>query len=288
MRSAPAARRAGTSSRSCRSGSRATACSACRWSQSALDDEDLTIHETPLPPLAAAVLASLASAVAPHLPSVGVLVSLLPELEARAARLHLAGQRQRAERAGARRSASTSRRSPRAARSASRPIPSRPCTSSAATAPASRCRRSSAPRGWRSATTAATWPGSRPSTRALGNLEVRAGRADPERPDVVGHRQAGRERRLPGRRGRGWRPSCAQAADPWTCRWCREQIARSPCPLCGHRGRPPRRRALLRAVAPAISTAPARRSLGGSSPAIDDASPGRSRSRGRTAAGRRA
>src|SRR3954447_21077496 len=50
--------------------------------QSALDDEGLTIHETPLPPLAAAVLASLASAVAPHLPSRGVLVSLLPELEA--------------------------------------------------------------------------------------------------------------------------------------------------------------------------------------------------------------
>src|SRR3954447_19595601 len=50
--------------------------------ESALDDECLTIHETPLPPLAAAVLASLASAVAPHLPSRGVLVSLLPELEA--------------------------------------------------------------------------------------------------------------------------------------------------------------------------------------------------------------
>jgi hypothetical protein len=31
--------------------------------------------------------------------------------------------------------------------------------------------------------------------------------------------------------------------DPWTCRWCRELVARSPCPLCGHRGRPARRRA---------------------------------------------
>src|SRR5688572_16885808 len=50
--------------------------------QSALDDEGLTIHETPLPPLAGAVLASLASAIAPHLPSTGVLVSLLGELEA--------------------------------------------------------------------------------------------------------------------------------------------------------------------------------------------------------------
>ena len=26
--------------------------------------------------------------------------------------------------------------------------------------------------------------------------------------------------------------------EPWVCRWCRELIARSPCPLCGHRGRP--------------------------------------------------
>ena len=40
-----------------------------------------------------------------------------------------------------------------------------------------------------------------------------------------------------------------QAADPWTCRWCREQIARSPCPMCGHRGRPPRRRAAAPSVA---------------------------------------
>jgi hypothetical protein len=30
--------------------------------------------------------------------------------------------------------------------------------------------------------------------------------------------------------------------EQWVCRWCRELIARSPCPLCGHRGRPVRRR----------------------------------------------
>ncbi len=29
--------------------------------------------------------------------------------------------------------------------------------------------------------------------------------------------------------------------EAWGCRWCRELIARSPCPLCGHRGRPRRR-----------------------------------------------
>ena len=32
-----------------------------------------------------------------------------------------------------------------------------------------------------------------------------------------------------------------QSVDSWTCRWCSELIARSPCPLCGHR--PARRNA---------------------------------------------
>ena len=38
-------------------------------------------------------------------------------------------------------------------------------------------------------------------------------------------------------------------ARPVACRWCRELIASSPCPLCGHRGRPVRRRAPRRASA---------------------------------------
>jgi hypothetical protein len=29
--------------------------------------------------------------------------------------------------------------------------------------------------------------------------------------------------------------------DTWPCRWCGELVARSPCPMCGHRGGPPRR-----------------------------------------------
>jgi hypothetical protein len=31
-----------------------------------------------------------------------------------------------------------------------------------------------------------------------------------------------------------------QSAEAWACRWCGELIARSPCPLCGHRARPRR------------------------------------------------
>src|SRR5688572_30714153 len=50
--------------------------------RSMLDTHRLALYETPLPPLAATVLASLASACAPYAPSTGVLASLLPELEA--------------------------------------------------------------------------------------------------------------------------------------------------------------------------------------------------------------
>ena len=32
-----------------------------------------------------------------------------------------------------------------------------------------------------------------------------------------------------------------QTVDSWACRWCGELIARSPCPMCGHRARPRRR-----------------------------------------------
>ena len=33
-----------------------------------------------------------------------------------------------------------------------------------------------------------------------------------------------------------------QDVEVWACRWCGELIARSPCPLCGHRARPRRLR----------------------------------------------
>jgi hypothetical protein len=46
-----------------------------------LDRPRLAIYDTSLPPLAAGVMASIASAVAPHLPSPGALVAALPALE---------------------------------------------------------------------------------------------------------------------------------------------------------------------------------------------------------------
>ena len=50
--------------------------------RSMIDTDRVAVHETALPPLAGAVLCSLASSLAPHVPSAGVLASLMPELEA--------------------------------------------------------------------------------------------------------------------------------------------------------------------------------------------------------------
>ena len=50
--------------------------------RSMLDTDRVAVHETALPPLAGAVLCSLASALGAHVPSAGVLASLLPEIEA--------------------------------------------------------------------------------------------------------------------------------------------------------------------------------------------------------------
>ena len=50
--------------------------------RSMLDTDRVAVHETALPPLAGAVLCSLASALGAHVPSAGVLASLMPEIEA--------------------------------------------------------------------------------------------------------------------------------------------------------------------------------------------------------------
>ena len=69
--------------------------------RSMLDTDRVAVHETALPPLAGAVLCSLASALAPHVPSAGVLASLLPELEAELHVFTWLGSRDRAQRARA-------------------------------------------------------------------------------------------------------------------------------------------------------------------------------------------
>ncbi len=167
--------------------------------ESALDDERLTIHETPLPPLAASVLASLASAVAPHLPSRGVLVSLLGELEAE---LHVftwlgsvSGLSVPAPTIGQH----VASLSPGSAFGVSSyPEPSvHKLGRDGAGVPLPRIERPSrlavSDHGGNVALGAHRQRGAR-RPRGAG------GRADAQRAVVVGHRQAGRERRLPGRR----------------------------------------------------------------------------------------
>jgi hypothetical protein len=77
---------------------------------------------------------------------------------------------------------------------------------------------------------------------ALGNLEVRTVEPTPNGPSWWGTGKLVESVAYPVDVQR-LAADLAQAADPWSCRWCRELIARSPCPMCGHRGRPPRRRA---------------------------------------------
>ena len=207
-----------------------------------LDTHRLALYETALPPLAATVLASLASAAAPHAPSTGVLASLLPELEAELyVYTWLAS-----------------------------------VTGLATPAPSFGQHVASIMPG--SAFGVTSWP--EPAVHRLHGdgpgvpvpqlarparlvLAPRAGRTD-WLTDAVNPALGGLELRrvepTPG--GASWwgtsklvegvaYPIDVEALvgelvarlDPWTCRWCRELVARSPCPLCGHRGRPARRRA---------------------------------------------
>ena len=160
-----------------------------------------------------------------------------------AARLHLARLGLRPQRTHANIRPAPRLARARTARSASPRGPSRPCTSSPPASPACRCRRSCAPRGWSSRRAPATPPGRarRSTRRSAGCPSPRSSR----RP--TGPRGGG-----PARSSRAWcsrstSPELAEELlaelEPWLCRWCRELIASSPCPLCGHRGRPVRRRA---------------------------------------------
>jgi hypothetical protein len=218
--------------------------------ESALDDETMTIHQTPLPPLAGAVLASLASALAPHLRSRGLLVSLLPEIEAE---LHVftwlgsvsglstpvptLGQHLASLSPGSAFGVS-SYPEPTVHR-LGRDVPGVPL-----------------PQIDRPARLAVSDHGGDASwitavNAALGGLEVREVEPTPNGPSWWGTGKLVESVAYPVD-VEALAHELVTAADPWTCRWCRELIARSPCPVCGHRGRAPRRRApALPASAPA-------------------------------------
>jgi hypothetical protein len=210
--------------------------------RSMLDTDRVAVHETALPPLAAAVLCSLASSLAPHVPSAGVLASLLPELEAE---LHVftwlgsvSGLSAPAPSFGQH----LASLGPNSAFGVSSwPEPSvQKLTSGEPGVPLPEITRPSrmvvAPRNGDTAWARET------VNRALGGLPVAEVEPTPHGPSWWGTSKVVESVVFP-------IDAAELAADllaelePWVCRWCRELIARSPCPLCGHRGRPIRRRA---------------------------------------------
>jgi hypothetical protein len=208
--------------------------------RSMLDTDRVAVHETALPPLAGAVLCSLASALAPHVPSAGVLASLLPEVEAE---LHVftwlgsvSGLSAPAPTFGQH----LASLGPNSAFGVSSwPEPSvHKLSAGEPGVPLPEIARPSrmvvAPRAGDAAWARVT------VNRALGGLPVAEVEPTPNGPSWWGTGKVVESVVFP--------VDVAQLAaellaeiEPWLCRWCRELIAGSPCPLCGHRGRPVRR-----------------------------------------------
>ena len=208
--------------------------------RSMLDTHRIALYETALPPLAATVLASLASAAAPFAPSAGVLASLLPELEAE---LHVftwlasvTGLSTPTPSFG-QHVASLTPGSAFAVSSWPEPAVHR-LKGDGTAIPVPQLTRPSrlvvAPRAdhvdWIVNTV----------NPALGNLEVRRVEPTPKGADWWGTGKLVEAVAYP-LDVQALVGQIVATLDPWTCRWCRELVARSPCPLCGHRGRPARR-----------------------------------------------
>ena len=211
-----------------------------QMARSMLDTHRIAVHETGLPPLAATVLASLVSACGPYAPSAGVLASLVPELEAE---LHVitwlgsvTGLSTPAPSFG-QHLASLTPGSAFAVSSFPEPEVHR-LGGSRAAVPLPQIARPSrlvvAPRDGDVA-----WMRDVVHP-ALGQLEVRQIEPTPGGQKWWGTSKLVEAVAYPIDVQR-LTAELTAALDPWVCRWCRELIARSPCPLCGHRGRPARR-----------------------------------------------
>jgi hypothetical protein len=210
--------------------------------RSMLDTHRLATHATALPPLAATALASLASTVAPHVPSTGVLASLLPDLEMRLYAFTWLGSVTGLSTPApsfAQHLASLTPGSAFAVSSWPEPAVVR-LRGDDPTVPlpelAGLHRLVIAPRAGD-----ADWV-VRSLNPALGNLDVRRVEPTPAGPQWWGTSKLVESVAIPLDAERLARGLLA-GLEAWECRWCRELVARSPCPLCGHRGRPARRRA---------------------------------------------
>jgi hypothetical protein len=210
--------------------------------RSMLDTDRVAVHDTALPPLAGAVLCSLASALAPYVPSAGVLASLLGEIEAELHVFTWLGSVSGLSAPTPTFAQHLASLRPNSAFGVSSwPEPSvHKLSAGEPGVPLPEIVRPSrmviAPRAGDTA-----WAREAVNA-ALGGLPVAEVQATPNGPSWWGTGKLVESVVFPVDV-----PELAEEllaeVEPWLCRWCRELIASSPCPLCGHRGRPVRRRA---------------------------------------------
>jgi hypothetical protein len=209
--------------------------------RSMLDTDRVAVYETSLPPLAGAVLCSLASSLAPHMPSAGVLASLLPELEAELYVFTWLGSVSGLSAPAPTFGQHLASLGPNSSFGVSSwPEPSvHKISSGAPGVPLPEIQRPSrmvvAPRTGDTAWARET------VNKALGGLPVAEVEPTPNGPSWWGTSKVVESVVFPVDLPELAADLLAEQ-EQWVCRWCRELIARSPCPLCGHRGRPVRRR----------------------------------------------
>jgi hypothetical protein len=205
-----------------------------------LDTGRVAIHVTGLPPLAATALASLASSLAPRLPSAGLLASALPGLSDQLHQItwlgSVTGLKHPAPSIGQHAWSLT----PGSAFAvSSHPEPAvHKVQSGQPSVPLPRVVRPSrlaisarnGDEGWIAG----------PVNAALGNLPIIRVEPTPGGQEYWGTGKVVEAVVVPADAG-GLAQELLQSVDAWSCRWCGELIARSPCPLCGHRARPRRR-----------------------------------------------
>ena len=202
-----------------------------------LDTDKVAIHMTTLPPLAATALASLASSLAPRLISAGLLASMLEPLESQIHAVTWLGSVTGLKRPAPSLGQHVASLTPGSAFAvssypepavhkitAAQPVPLPPINRPSHFAIASR----NGDDAWLEHT-----------FNAQLGLPVIKLEPTPQGPQWWGTSKLAEGVICPIDVDR-LASEIAQGAEPWACRWCGELIARSPCPMCGHRARPRR------------------------------------------------
>jgi hypothetical protein len=198
-----------------------------------LDTDRVAIHVTPLPPLAATALASLASSLAPRLLSAGLLASVLEPLSTQIHQITWLNS-----------VSSLKHPAPSLGQHVSSLAPGRAFGVSSYPQPAVHRLKAGelgvpVPPVTRPSRLVVAARLTGPVNAALGGLPVLQLDPTPQGPSYWST----------GKLVEGivcpvdvdaLAAEIMQSAEAWACRWCGELIARSPCPLCGHRARPRR------------------------------------------------